>query len=368
LSWLTRTELADRHEPDSASTGLLLGALPAEGFVSLTPDERRAASERTATTLAAAGLAIGDRAVISLNSDGDLAGASFAEALGELGAAGAVVGPRGRMRLLAAIRRLRPNVWITTPTGALDFLARLYLEFNIDPMELDLEKIFLVGEIGSPGSERRLADEFESEVTGVYCDPLFGVALAHGDRGGWKLSDPGVLGLAALERDEWLERDVSSPVDAPVELALRAKWSATLCDQTIRMGQVVGPGSSDGLFRHTVGDHLLVRGRWLSLPLLRRALSRIDGIAGWRVTVSRGDGTLDKLTVSLAFERASLVENPMWAARAREAITGMTPIAFELETELASEGAAAETIIDERGHHLGPDRATAAARAEGEAP
>ena len=60
------------------------------------------------------------------------------------------------MRLLAVLRALRPRVWVTTPQGALDLLARLYLEFNVDPMELDLEKIVLVGEIASAGAHRRL--------------------------------------------------------------------------------------------------------------------------------------------------------------------------------------------------------------------
>ena len=88
-----------------------------------------------------------------------------------------------------------------------------------------------------------------------------------------------------------------------------------------------------------------------------------DGIAGWELKVSRGDGTLDKMTVSLAFERASLVDNPMWIGRAREAIASVTPFAFELATVLATKDTAPETLSDERGHHLGTDRKTVAAQA-----
>ena len=81
--------------------------------------------------------------------------------------------------------------------------------------------------------------------------------------------------------------------------------------------------------QHTVGEHILARGRWLSLPLLRQALARIDGTASWRLGVSRGDGTLDKVRLTLGFDRDTLVSNPMWAGRAREAVASTTPIAFE---------------------------------------
>ena len=359
MTWATRTELAGLFGGGADVEGLLLGAVPGEGFVAVPRKERAGLFERSAATLSAAGLSRGDRAILSLNSDGDLAGAMLADALVELGAAAGVVGARGRMRLLGAIRAIRPNVWVTTPTGALDFLARLYLEFNVDPMELDLEKILLVGEIASPGTERRLADEFESRVTSLYCDPVFGVALAHSESGVWQVHDSAMLGLAELDRDEWLERIPGSAGDGLAELVLRPVWSPPLANWTLRTGQVVGGAADASLFAHTVGEHLLIRGRWLSLPLLRRALAGIDGISGWRLTASRGDGTLDKLTLTLAFERPSLVENPMWAGRAREAVAAITPIAFELETEVASEGMPAETIVDERGHHLGVDRAAA---------
>ena len=92
-----------------------------------------------------------------------------------------------------------------------------------------------------------------------------------------------------------------------------------------------------------------------------------ESLAAHRLAISRGEGTLDKLTITLAFERPSLVENPMWAARAREAIASVTPIDFELATELAAEAVARESIADERGHHLGVDRGEVAARLGGAA-
>lgn len=363
MSWLTRSGLGSAQGA-APKSGIVLSSVPGEVGVTLAPDELAVVRKRSAETLAAAGVRSGDRAVISLNSDGDLAGAGLAQALAELGAAAAVVGPRGRMRLLAAIRAHAPNVWITTPTGALDFLARLYLEFNVDPMELELERILLVGEIGSPGTERRLASEFEASVSGLYCDPLFGVALACAPDGAWTTPGDDALALAPLERDEPLDGELAVAAKAAnqddaslAELVLRPTWSAAWGEHTLRTGQVLGAGDADGLFRFTVGDHLLVRGRWLSLPLLRRALATIDGIAGWTLGVARGDGTLDKLTLTLAFERESLVDNPMWLGRAREAVAATTPISFEVASILAGEDTVPERIVDERGYHLGTDRA-----------
>lgn len=362
MSWLTRGELAAHASKarGSAGAGLLVAAVPGEGFVPISPEARAGLRARSAATLAAAGVRAGQRVLVSLNSEGDLAGTLVADALVEVGASVAVVGPRGRMRTLAAVRALRPEVWVTTPTGALDFLARLYLEFNVDPIELELGRILIVGEIPSPGTSRRLAAEFEAELSGLYCDPIVGGLWAHGRDGKWQIPEPAILARAALAEDVVAEAGAGGPS----ELVLRPDWAGPLAGQTIRTGQVVaGAGASaagtpDGgsLFQHTIGEHLLVRGRWLSLPLLRRALAGIDGIAGIVVAVERGEGTLDKLTIRLAFERPSLVENPMWAARAREAIAAITPVEFAVETGLAEEGTPREAIDDRRGHHLAVDR------------
>lgn len=370
MSWSTRENLGAVLAGAPPTPGFFLGAVPEEGFVPVSQEARALLRKRSAETLAAAGVASGSRALVSLNSEGDLAGASLAEALVEVGASAAVVGPRGRMRTLAAMRRLRPDVWITTPTGALDFLARLYLEFNVDPLELELAQILVVGEIPSPGTERRLEGEFESRVTGLYCDPVFGAVWAHGREGRWQVHGSGVLGLAQLGKDVAFATGGAlggggSSSSESGELVLCPDWSGPLTGTTIRTGQVRGGSDSTAFFSQSVGEHLLIRGRWLSLPLLRRALGQIDGLASHRLAISRGEGTLDKLSITLGFARASLVENPMWAARAREAIAGVTPIEFELATELAAEGAARETIADERGHHLGVDREEVAERLAG---
>lgn len=389
MSWLVRGRLggpqAGAQAARASGGAWLLAAVPGEDVVALDRAARAGLRERSAAVLAAAGLGAGERAVVSLGADGDLAAASIADAVVEAGASAAVVGPRGRMRLLAAMRTVRPRVWITTPTGALDYLARLYLEFNVDPLELELEQILLVGEIPSEGTSRRLAGEFEARVTGLYVDPIFGGVWAHGRDGRWSGGDPAVVARAALDHDAIVAEGVApggvggrdgasreGADAAPVlqELVLRPDWAGPFAGAVLRTGQVVRAGALPGtrtdagdpgsLFHHTVGDHLLVRGRWLSLPALRAALARIDGLAGHRVGVERGEGTLDRLVITLAFARPSLVENPMWVARAREAIAATTPVRFELVSALAEEGTPSQLLEDRRGHHLGLERSSLA--------
>lgn len=377
MSWLTRSDLARAMATAPASAGWLVSGVPGEGFVSLSTEAASVLRRRSAAVLTAAGVSAGRRVLVSLNSDGDLAGARLGEAIVETGASAAVVGPRGRMRTLATMRTLRPDVWVATPTGALDFLARLYLEFNVDPVELELGQILVVGEIPSPGTERRLADEFEAQVTNLYCDPIFSAVWAHGSDGRWSTIGSEGLALAELESDTRVAPATATAISAATagstgsggkggglsEIVICPDWPGPFSGQTIRTGQLLGRGSS--FFSNTIGDHVLVRGRWLSIPLLRQALARIDGIAGWCVTVSRGEGTLDKLTIQLAYERPSLVENPMWTGRAREAIAAVTPVEFALETELAGEGVAREAVVDRRGHHLGLDRGQLASDGSG---
>ena len=361
MTWLTRPSLADRLSADALPAGLALSTVPGEALIPVAANEKETLLELSSTTLASTGIRSGDRVLVSLNNDGDLAGAFLAFALARLGATATCVDPRGRMRLLAVLRALKPRVWITTPQGALDFLARLYLEFNVDPMELDLELIVVVGEIAPAGAHRRIEDEFESDVADLYCDPFFGAALAARRSGRVSLPDPTTLGLARVAEDEDEKAALGDPIPGLAELVIRPSWCAPLAGTTLRTGQLTGAAGT-GLFQHTIGEHILARGRWISLPMLRKALARIDGMVGWRIELSRGDGSLDHVRIVLGFERPSLVENPMWMGRAREAIAAVTPLGFEVDAELAESHEEATRsgrpgrVDDARGHHLGIER------------
>ena len=346
MTFLTRADLAKAAGKPGQGTLLFAGS-PAEYGVALTETEVAAMQALSRRSLEAAGLSKNDKVLFAVAQDGSPAVGLLAQAAAGLAASVAVTSPRGRLRLLSTIRALKPNVLVTTPCGAADFLARLYLEFNVDPVELDLTKIVLVGEIASPSVRKRLAKEFEADLSELYCDPIFGAVLAARRGGGWTASDR--LALGALGSDEILAEGVVGEG----ELLLRAG------DAVIRTGQVIrGDAGDAGLFNHTVGEHVLARGQFVSLPLLRRQLTLIDGVARWTLTVDRGDRTLDNLLLTVAFDRESLVANPMWKGRIQQAIAAATAVHVDIKTELVSPDAAGpkDSVVDLRGHHLGVAR------------
>ncbi|MEV7965058.1 hypothetical protein AB0O34_03630 [Sphaerisporangium sp. NPDC088356] len=346
--WLTRDDLGTAAR---GATGLLHVAPDASSAWPLDPGDR-AADALTARALRAAGVGDRDRVVVAL---AEPAGALWAAAGAEVAAASASVGPRGRMRLHHALKSLGATTLVITPTGAMDLLARLHLEFLLDPLDLGLRHLVLTGEIGSRRTLGHLAGEFEASVTEVYANPYSGGALA------WRGSDAapltplagGLLGLASLDKDSPFEGS-----DGLAELVVTPSGHPALDGAVMRTGQVarVCDAGEIPAPSHTVGDHVLVRGVWLSLPRIESALSRIDGVSTWELAISR-QGTLDSATLKVTFGRASLVGNPMWRARIEQSLSALTPIKLGVEVagEIA-ETARPGTVADARGHHLGRDR------------
>jgi hypothetical protein len=353
--WLTRDDLGAAAR---SATGLLFVSPDAAAVFPLGPGDHAAARERIGAALRAAGVAERDRVVVALASP---AGSLWAEAAADVAAAAAAVEPRGRLRLHHSLAALGATTLVATPTGALDLLARLHLEFLLDPLDLGLRNIVLTGEIAARRTMAHLAAEFEATVTEVYTDPFSGTALAWRDSATAPLTPvtDGVLGLASLDKDE-----VFAPPypDGLAELVVTPAGHSALGDAVLRTGQVcrVTDPAEIAAPEHTVGDHVLVRGVWLSLPRVAKALARIDGVSGWDLTVSR-QGTLDTATLTVTFARESLVRNPMWKARIQESVKALTPIGVTVEiSEQVSETARQGTVTDLRGHHLGRDRTTVA--------
>ncbi|MGW4468523.1 hypothetical protein ACWENQ_02500 [Nonomuraea sp. NPDC004354] len=325
--WLTRDDLAPR-----SATGLLHLAPDASFAFPLRP-------ELTAQALRAAGVGERDRVVVAL---AEPAGGLWAAAAAGVAEAAASVGPRGRMRLHHALQALGATALVATPTGAMDFLARLHLEFLLDPLDLGLRTIVLTGEIAGRRTLGHLAAEFAAEVSEVYSSPFSGGALA------WRAGEAeplvpladGVLAFGALDKDATVT-------------AGRAELVVPYGETAVRTGHV----TVGGRLAHTVGDHVLVRGVWVSLPRVEKALSKVDGVSGWELAVSR-QGTLDSATLTVTFARQSLVANPMWRARIQQALAALTPVSIAVEVSPeAVETATPGILTDHRGHHLGRDRA-----------
>ncbi|CAM3677437.1 hypothetical protein GCM10009799_40050 [Nocardiopsis rhodophaea] len=339
--------------------GMLLVA-PGTGTVTaLSPEDRRAAVDVGARTLAAAGVGAGDRVVVALNNEGAQAGTLLAEAAVAAGASAAAIGPRGRMRLHGALEVVGATTIVATTTGAMDLLSRLHLEFGLDPLDLGLRRILLAGEIAAPGARRQLAEEFDAEVTDLLVDPRFQAPLARGVEGTLVPTVAGTVGLAPLTEDRLL---VPPYPAGAAEIVTRPLWHSELSSATVRTGlvAVLGRGATAiPLPRHTVGDRVLVRGQWLSVARLERALAPIDGIAHWTLHVTR-PGTLDTATLRVVFARPSLVENPMWRGRIEQVLAGLTPVRIDLVIEPHTDDEHRPgAVADDRGHHLARTRAEA---------
>jgi hypothetical protein len=363
--WLTREQFAAgpcAGDP-RGSRGLLLVSPDAGTVVPLA--DRAAATGVAAAALQLAGVRADDRVVIALNNDGELTGALLAEATAGLAAAVAATGPRGRLRLHAALVATAATALVITPTGAMDFLARLHLEFLLDPLDLGLNRIVLAGEIASQGTAAHLSAEFGAQVTELYADPLTGLPVAASAPGpGEALLRPargGLLALAPLGKDELLDQPYPAGL---AEIVLTPPWLGPPAGPVLlRTGQVsrVADGAAipPGLIpapAHTVGGHICVRGRWIPLAKVAAALARIDGISGWELLVSR-KGTLDSASLRVTFSRETLISNPMWKSRIRQALAAITPVSIDVVIgEHASDEIRPPTVTDLRGHHLGLDR------------
>jgi phenylacetate-CoA ligase len=352
MTWLTRESFPSGRSAE----GLLLISPDGEVVAPLGPADLPAAQDLAAATLTAAGLDAGDRVVVALNNDGELTGALIAQAAVSVAQAAASVGPRGRLRLQTALEKVRATTLITTPSGAMDFLARLHLEFLLDPLDLGLKRIFLIGEVASASVYRQLASEFEASVVELFADPFLGVPIAHRKASAQVLTPVrnGLLGLAALDSDT-----ADAPAEGLAEITVTPVWHSALGGSTLRSGQVVRLAVGDRGVpspAHTVGEHVLIRGRWVSIPKIIAALTRIDGIGHWDLRISR-EGTLDVAALHVTFTRDTLVRNPMWKARIGQSLVAVTPvhITVVVEPEI-SETTRPAAVTDLRGQHLGRDR------------
>ncbi|WP_235746995.1 hypothetical protein [Nocardia coffeae] len=350
-----RAELAAASSPATA-TGWIHCSPTADITVPMSASDRGTAAKLTRDTLVAAGVRSGDRVVVALNNDGEPAGALIAGAAADVAAAVVNTGARGRMRLVKVIETVRANVLVITPTGAADLLARLHMEFLADPLDLELRLLVLTGEIADAKTARHLATEFGADVVNVFTDPVTSVPVAHHSNGSLVPTAPTQLTLVQLDSEKPLD-----PADTATlgEVVVRHEWHEKLSGLAVRTGYLARYGEDGGIQapEHTAGDHILVRGRWLSIPNLTAALRRIDGITQWRLEVSRR-GTLDAATLTVSFNRDSLVGNPMWRGRVEQALSALTPVSIAVAVDpTVREEPAAPVIADHRGHHLG-ERAT----------
>jgi phenylacetate-CoA ligase len=333
---VTRDELPD----------LWAGAGSAAGWLACSPDgmvtvplclaELAELRDLTAEALACVGITRRDRVLVALNSDGAGVGVAWSEAASLVGGAACGIGPRAGPRLAAVLRMVGASTLVCTPSTARSLLVQTRRGAG-RPADLGLDRLVLTGELVPDRAVRELAQGFAVRVDEVWCDPIFGAGLAFRPPGGASLAPvrPGVIELLPV-------RPRRAGRHGPlVEWTLAPSWCAALGGARIRTGLVGRASHGPGLppARWTVGDHLLLRGRWISV----RAIAAAVGPVGWTLVVERG----------LVHDQARLLvprDAGVPVAAVRAALGGVSPVHIPVEPVACLPAAA---VVDRRGRHLG---------------
>jgi phenylacetate-CoA ligase len=329
---LDRTEIGSILDPRS-----VVGLLRMSSFdcvVPLSADDQRAVASITASALSSLGLGRSDRVVVAASSDA----APIAEAASLVSSAVAHVEPQGRVRLLRTLHLLGATVLAMTPCGAEHLVERTKdLGYHLD--RLGVRLLLSIGEIPSEGSLDRLAEAFGAEVAEVHIDPVTGAAVATTLRGGRTQVHVGAqYSLVPLGED------------GRHEIVVAPSWISALYDRPIRTGMVTR--GVDGPPRHTIGSHVLVRGRWIPLQLLDTVLREHPEVVSWRLRVSR-PGLLDRAVLEIVCDSDAHATAAAVHDQLARATASITPVGVDVALLGPSAGAFADCLDDGRGQHLG---------------
>lgn len=333
---IDRTDVAGLLDPREVDGLLRMSSF--DCVVPLTPDDQRAVASITASALSSLGLNRSDRVVVAASSDA----APLAEAASLVSSAVAHVEPQGRVRLLRTMHLLGCTVLAMTPCGAEHLVERaLDLGYALDRFGIRL--LLAIGEIPSEGALDRLAAAFGADVAEVHIDPATGAAVASTPRG--ERTQVHVGAQYSLE-----------PLGDTgcYEIVVAPSWTSALYDQPVRTGMVTT--SLDGPPRHTIGSHVLVRGRWVPMHLFDEVLRAHPEVISWRLRVSR-PGLLDHAVVEIVCDNAEHATGAAVHDRLSRSAASITPIAFDVILRGPATGEFPSMLDDSRGHHLGLDRA-----------
>lgn len=328
---LDRTDLAGILDPRTVGGMLRMSSF--DCVVPLTSDDQRAVASITASALSSLGIDRHDRVVVAASSDA----APLAEAASLVSEAVAHVEPQGRVRLLRTMHLLGTSVLAMTPCGAEHLVERARdLGYHVDRMGIRM--LLAIGEIPSEGSLDRLAEAFGAEVAEVHIDPVTGAAVASTPRGGAMQVHVGAQ--FSLE-----------PIDdtGACEVVVAPSWTEALYDRPVRTGMV--SRRADGPPRHTIGSHVLVRGRWVPLHLFDEVLRAHPEVRSWRLRVSR-PGLLDHAVLEIVCDSAEhATRAPVYDRLARSAAS-ITPVALDVKLLGPDREDFPAVLEDARGQHL----------------
>lgn len=332
---LDRTDLARLLDPRTVGGMLRMSSF--DCVVPLTNDDQRAVASITASALSSLGLGRHDRVVVAASSDA----APLAEAASLVSEAVAHVEPQGRVRLLRTLHLLGATVLAMTPCGAEHLVERAHdLGYQLEGLGVRL--LLSIGEIPSEGSLDRLAEAFGAEVAEVHIDPVTGAAVASTPRGGSTQVHVGAQ--FSLE-----------PLDASgaCEVVVAPSWTSALYDRPIRTGMVTR--TPDGPPRHTIGSHVLVRGRWVPLHLFDEVLRLHPEVLSWRLRVSR-PGLLDHAVLEIVCQSPEQATGAAVHDRLARSAASITPVALDVKLLGPAAGEFPSLLDDARGQHLALER------------
>lgn len=326
---LARDDLAEAARSLGDSQGWLTCSADGSLQISLSPAELEAARRITARCLLAAGILDSDRAVVALNSDGAGVGVLWAEAASTVCRAATATRADGTRRLLGRLSAANATVLICTPTAARQLAQLVDDEPDRHPR---LRRVIVVGEIIAGCDAQTISSSLGCLVSEAWPDPVFGVALAWRD----------ALSSAAFRRVDPALLTTEAVTDDVAEWIVHPSWCDELHGISYRSGVVCVSSDCDVLDRPrwTTGDHLLIRGRWLSCSALERELNGL-GVERWQLRVRRL-GTGEHIELAVASETV----DPIHAA-----LPTVTPLRVEVTMEQFSD--TVPRLRDERGHHLG---------------
>ncbi len=141
------------------------GTTGTPSYIPLTPDDLAIWVRIGSRSYSASGLKRGDRLLSTYNAGPFVAGAAL-DAFGALGLTHIPVGSGNSDRLMSAVRWLKPDTMVMTPSYALH-LAEWAVERGIDPGASGVARSLVAGEPGGgePGMRARLEGAWNARVT-----------------------------------------------------------------------------------------------------------------------------------------------------------------------------------------------------------
>lgn len=337
---IDRSELSDLL-PVNSLAGWVASSADLTSFVPVDRAGMAVMRDITAETLGSAGLRQRDRAVIALNMEGACVGANWAESVSQVALLSVAAPVHRPLRIADTIDAISADVLITNATTAWR-MARAIRWTGRDPADLQLRLLVLTGEIVRRSDLNRLGTTFHANVVETWSDPLFGVALAVGEAGPdysrFTVVRPGILDTTPVTAAP------GSPVRFPVrEWTFVPTWCDRLNGYAVRTG-IAGPPSRRRALeqRWTIGNNLLVRGRWLDLQVLNQMACNA-GFAIWSLEVTRG----------LNSDRATVLLPAINDTRSMAQQLASLPIRIDIRT-LPPPAVPTRRVIDRRRQHLGP--------------